>query len=113
MLRSSGPFANGSLSDKREFGRIHHVIMNQSQALLHWQNQTRAVGRSEIREGGYGSLLSGIWLILAYKLSQILILPCSIYFQIKTDLSKSGGAISPLPPGSYSPADPLQTNHQI
>ena len=52
MLRSSGPFANGSLSDKREFGRIHHVIMNQSQALLHWQNQTEAVGRTENLGGG-------------------------------------------------------------
>ena len=74
MLRSSGPFANGSLSDKREFGRIHHVIMNQSQALLHWQNQTRTVGRSENPGGGdmgLFCLVYGLFWLINYSGVQI------------------------------------------
>ena len=80
MLRSSGPFANGSLSDKREFGRIHHVIMNQSQALLHWQNQSRAVGRSRNLGGGYGFTVN----IYKWKNIQVIEIPLSFQLPANT-----------------------------
>ena len=55
---------------------------------------------------GQFCLVSGLFRLVNY-LSFLFCL--DFFFQIKTGLSKSGGAFSPLSPDSYSPADPLQT----